>query len=265
MSDSLATVVFHEFETVQVIIQRMMGNGTEGAVVFNFFTRFGVNFRTISGPKLTQQIFRSLQDSIGDIPRLPIPPNSTLLGLDVAGKQKAPETVTYFGQEYDPSIIQGLGVLMIRANLLEQSLVKLFQVLAEIPIEKASAVFFSTVNMKARIDMIQALVPFSGLNEEMGKHLVKALNKSKDVVGRRNDLVHATWSFDGARLKAETYQPNASRKRKEIPVSAHSIETLAADYREAGLRVEAMCDTIPAFKYIALNTAATASSTSPSS
>jgi hypothetical protein len=91
------------------------------------------------------------------------------------------------------------------------------------------------------------------------------LEKAQGVTMRRNNLIHAQWSFEGKHLKAQTYKPNASKPRSEFVVTAKSVEQLAVDYRTAGTLIDAwVLDKVNA-DHMAADTAPAPSSGEPSS
>ena len=59
-------------------------------------------------------------------------------------------------------MLEILGVLIIRANLVEDALVSMLTALLETPRERAEALFYASQNMKARLDTIQAVGEQSG-------------------------------------------------------------------------------------------------------
>jgi len=247
-----------EFDTVMCFSASLMGNGNEGAVMFNFLTPPGQpNYRTILGPASTAQMGRTLADAAASIPNL-----SRVLMADVPG-QSLPDAkaVHYFGQDYDPAILQALGVLVIRANLLEKNLVLLFARLLSLKVDQAAAVFYSTVNMKGRMDMIQAATYEAGLSEAKLKSVLKALDKAQAVMARRNVLIHSQWSFKDGGFQIEAYKPNTATQHRVKVISAKDVETLAADYRVAGLTVASL---VFDAANMATNTARTPSSGEPS-
>jgi len=207
------------------------------------------------------QIHNALH-SIGRAPDLVL---SKTPGANTPGKpHEGPKTTTFFGQAYSDDILKALGVLMIRANLLEQSLISLLSAISGLDIEQSKSLFFSTHNTKARLDMIRALSIASKLNADVIAGLEKTLKSVNAVLGRRNELVHGHWKFVNDKFVVTLSTPNGKEKTKDIPVTAKSIEQLAADYHSMGTMVRATATTIPALRAIASNTAATASSGSPS-
>ena len=153
-------------------------------------------------------------------------------GKDVENKA----SVTYFGQEYPSDIIKALGVLMIRANLLERDPTTLFATLSGLEFTKAKALFYSTNNSKARFDMIRSIAATSYIQTERLKELGELLDKANGVMLRRNHLIHGNWSFKDDKFEVGYFQP-LSKPKQPVLVNAAHIEKLASDYRSAGMLI----------------------------
>jgi hypothetical protein len=184
---------------------------------------------------LAAQLASALNEAVAQLPQAPPIAPEFVRGTNVPGRLKAgKKTVKYFEQDYPSDVVSALGVLMIPANLLEQSLVDLLSALSRLDREKAHALFFSTSNMKARLDMIRAIADLASIPPERIKEVTDALDSVQSVVSRRNDLVHGFWQFEKDRFKVELFGPAKKNKVETIPVSAKTIEQLAADYRKSG-------------------------------
>lgn len=226
------------FDTQMALTQIALRDGCDPTITFSFVTPSGNLFETEIMPELAAELAASLEEVMaGMAQRPPVYRTSFSQAFSAAvpgDDHEGPRTATYFGQKYDTRILQALGVLVIRANLLEKSLVKLLGKLAGISPAKANALFYSTVNMGARIDMIRALA--EGLeNEHKRGQVYKALERTRAAVGRRNALIHGEWKFKKDKFEVSTYEPNKKQKKVTQVVTARSIEILASDYRLAGL------------------------------
>jgi hypothetical protein len=146
--------------------------------------------------------------------------------------------VTYFGQNYRSDILEAFGVLMVRANLMDRSLIRVFSAISGMHILRAEAAYYSTLAFKARCDLIRSLVPFAPIDDKLKKDIFDTLDKASSVAGRRNDLVHANWSFEKDRFTAATYAPNKKQKRTNLAVSAKFILEIASTYRSVGEKLE---------------------------
>jgi hypothetical protein len=243
-----------DFPTEMVATAVMMGNGTDGAVQFTFFTPAGTpHLRTVLRPEVTAELASDLMLAVSNIPNL-----NQAMGLASPRKRppKKPGEVQ-FGQSYPPEILQTLGLLMVRVNLLERSLVKLLSEVGGLSAAQAEGLFFSTQNMKARLDMIRVLSGVSDITEWPAAQVEKALQKAKAVAHRRNDLVHGHWTLNNDNFEVETIQPQNRNKRVGQTVTQKSLEILAGDYRVAGLLAEGAADTVRMARDMARNTEAT--------
>ncbi len=214
------------------------GPPTERSVLLFLSNKTGAQIVTALRPDVGAMLAKSLLECLASLPTPPpLPPHPTAL-VNVPGREPKSETEVYFGQQYKTAILQAFGVLMIRANLLDRGLILLFQAVTALPPEQAEAIYYSTQNFKARTDMIRAAVSQSNLASEHKAETNKALERANAVAGRRNDLVHADWSFDGDRMTASSYRPNTKRQRSAIKVNAKDILAIADDYRVAGVMLE---------------------------
>ncbi|HEX8665222.1 MAG TPA: hypothetical protein VF744_14465 [Beijerinckiaceae bacterium] len=204
----------------------------EGNLDFRFIMPSGVVTRTTIGPELAVMFASMLDEALASLPRPPKTPRHGFPGTRVPGGATEAETkATYFGQAYPIDILQALGVLMIRANLLERSLIELLSGLSQIETRRAEALFYSTVNMRARLDMIKALVPACSLEEREASRITRLLDRVNGISRRRNDLVHGQWSFARDKLRVEP----SGVKAQPIHVTAQYILKLASDYRRIGV------------------------------
>jgi hypothetical protein len=259
MTDSAGRPV--GFQSEGVFTEVLLG-GQSGSLKFTFITPPDQpNYETVIGPKLTVMLAQQLQFAASNVPSL-----SDRFGLDLPGRKPAKgKTATYFGQEYPVPILQALGVLMVRVNLLEVSLVELLGVIGGLTLRQAEALFFSTVNMKARFDMIRALAANSDLPLAALNNISDAIARARAVTERRNDLVHGRWSFLGDKFEVTRIEPNTTKALKPQVVTRKSLEQLATDYRLAGAFVKACVPLLSQERSMAEKTSRTPSSGEPDS
>lgn len=232
----------------------------DGAVQLNFVTMQGQLFVTIFGPQLA----RMLHDSLGQaLAASPTPDFATpSLGRDVPGKASGvAKPVVFFDQEYPADLLQALGVLVIRVNLIEKSLVRLLAALMDQSEQFAEAMFYASSNNKARIDLMLATLPHADLVGLEEGALSKLLTDYTSLSKQRNALIHGHWAFKKEKFTVHTYEPGSKGKKTQLPIaSVRSVLQLAANYRTSGMLIEGHAMTIAA-RNIAKKTASTPSST----
>ena len=128
--------------------------------------------------------------------------------------------MVHFGQTYNRKMLEILGVLIIRANLVEDALVSMLTALLETPRERAEALFYASQNMKARLDMIQAVASKAGLSPGDLQFFADVIKKVESVSRQRNQLVHGEWEFKGDKFSVQERKPLA-RAGKQRPVDGH--------------------------------------------
>jgi hypothetical protein len=243
---SLAKRPSLDFETHEVGVCQYEGEDASGYLDFWFFTPAGTIFRTILGPNLTVRLLYNCYRALASLPRPPSIIPGVIPGTLLPGDStSASNTITFFGQRYPTDIVSALGVLMIRANLLDQLMIDLLSALSDLTREKAHALFFSTANMKARIDMLRSLGPLVTLTENELEQLSDILDRISNVSERRNTLVHGSWRFRKDKFRVRTYKTAATEKSrvKTIYVTAKLILGIASDYRALGISIRMFCDT----------------------
>lgn len=220
------------------------------------------NFVTTFGPVGLAGLHQNIKDTLsglGEVPQhIPLP-NTALVG-------EIPETTKtkeFFGQIYDTEVLQMLGVLLMRANLLDQNLIELDSAVTGMTLEHAHARYHSTTNMKARLDILRASISISKFSEFTRSGAIDALDNAKGVTDRRNALVHSHWSFRNGKHRATVSRPNTSKPDREITVTAKTVLALAEDYYTVTLHLTGVTQSI--LRMAAEITASTPAEGDPSS
>ena len=220
----------------------------------------GQQLVTVFGPQLARMLHNSLGQALAAAPTPDFAEPS--LGRDVPGKASSIiKPVVFFDQEYPADLLQALGVLVIRVNLIEKSLVRMLAALIGQSEQFAEAMFYASSNNKARIDLLLATLPHAnlvGIEEgQISKVLLEYISLSK----KRNALIHGHWAFKKDKFTVHTYEPGSKGKKTQLPVaSVKSILQLAADYRSCGMELDAHALNISA-RDMAKKTASTPTST----
>lgn len=231
------------FYTTMVFAAGLHGGEANGHVMLHFFTPSGNGLTTTLNPECSATLEQSLKSALDSLPHRPNPIdvfNSYTPGTE----PRTSETSEYFGQNYPTKTLEALGLLMVRANLLDRALVQLFTKLSNLTLEKAEALFFSSRNNPARVSMILALLPTVEMIDEHKKNIGKALEKARSVMDQRNDLVHGEWSFSEEKMKVNLFTPAAVKPEKRLRtlnVTAPFIESLASEYRGVTMMLSAAC------------------------
>lgn len=251
------------FETGSVFVGVMHGGGG-GHLMLSLATTSHTLLTTILRPEIGAMLIRNLQASLATLPQPPNIGQHPLSGGDVPGKHHKGNTATYFGQEYRADILQAFGVLMVRANLLERSLIKLLSAISGLSADRSEAAYYSTSNFKARCDLVRSLVKFSPVKESTKNMILSSIDNASSVAMRRNDLVHANWSFYKDKFEIEIYRPNSNKgNRQKNIITSKAILDIAETYRSVGVMIEAQAGVVTTeATSIATNIAATPSSTS---
>lgn len=229
------------FYTDMIFASSLHDGEAKGHVMLHFLTPSGDGLTTTLNPECAVILERTLKDSLDSLPHRPKPIdvfNAYTPGPDSIGAA----TTEYFGQRYPAKTLEALGLLMIRANLLDRAMVQLFTKLSGLSVEKAEALFFSSRNNSARTGMILALLPTVNLLDEHKKDIQKALEKARSVMDQRNDLVHGEWRFNGEKMAVDLFTPTASKaekRHKTLTITPQFIEALASEYRGASMMISA--------------------------
>jgi hypothetical protein len=88
-------------------------------------------------------------------------------------------------------IVTALGALVIRASQHEAALVSLFCAIADTSRRQAGAIFYASVNAKARLDTMRALVAVSDFLPSRRLKIIGFLDRAKDLADRRNIYIHS--------------------------------------------------------------------------
>ena len=200
------------FETRFAIVALGSGENSANLLLFYFTTLTGDTLVTAIKPEIALIFASSLNESLASLPTPITAPKHPMAGADVPGQEHQGQTVEYFGQQYDPKILQAFGVLMVRANLLDRSLIRLLSTVSRMSAEASEAAYYSTLNFKARTDTIRAIAPTSNLPDGIKEKIGEALEKANAVAARRNDLVHSVWKFE----KEPFFPRKLSAKRQEL-------------------------------------------------
>ncbi|TCP67440.1 hypothetical protein [Sphingomonas sp. PP-CE-1G-424] len=144
------------------------GSGTAGATDLHLFTPDGepnyVTFLTPLGVGQINATTSQVMAQAGDVP------HEGQYPFAVPGAiRKGEGTKTFFGQEYDRAAIEALGVLLIRENLLDHGLIETYSAMTGVSIQQASNQYYSSTNMKTRLDVIRSLADVSSLSGERKK------------------------------------------------------------------------------------------------
>jgi hypothetical protein len=249
---------------VHVATAAMQGEGKSGWVDLHLFTAEGQpNYATLLSPEGVHGLAQSLLQAVQSMPTPP-PINVINLGGRLQGRiTYGPQTKTYFGDTYSLPVIQAMGVLMIRANLLDQRLIDLSAALTGATIAQATNQYYASVNMKARLDSIRAILPVSEISDLLISQIEgDSIKKASD---RRNDLVHARWNSRKGKHRAVIYKPNAKVKTTEVTVNEKHVLDIAEAFAGAHALLITGVHGVREARKPASNTAATLSSTEPES
>ncbi|MEN3113091.1 hypothetical protein ACFONG_15990 [Uliginosibacterium paludis] len=231
------------FYTTMVFAGALHGGDAGGQVMLNFFTPSGNGLTTILNAECAATLEFSLKNSLDALPHRPKPAN--IFNTYTPGAEsKSSSTTEYFGQQYPSKTLEALGLLMVRANLLDRAMVQLFTKLSGLSTDKAEALFFSSRNNAARVGMIVALLPTVDIKKEQKEDIKKSLDKARSVMDQRNDLVHGEWRFNEDKMAVDLFTPTApkpEKRHKTLTVTPQFIEALASEYRGATMMISAAC------------------------
>lgn len=252
--------------TVNFATAALLGNSTAGWVDLHLFTADGQpNYATLLSPEGVHSLAQGLLQALQSMPKPPPIPVISLGGRHQGSISYGPQTKTYFGETYSLPIIQAMGVLMIRANLLDQRLIDLSAALTGTTSAQAMNQYYASVNMKARLDSIRAILPVSDLSDVLISQIERALDRVKKASDRRNDLVHARWNSRKGKHRAVIFKPNAKIKVAEVTVTEKYVLEVAEAFAGAHALLIAAVQAVESSRNAASMTAATPSSTDPAS
>lgn len=220
------------FETSMAVSLTPQGGGENGVVQFLFFTSEKMVLTTRLGPNLTGELLQSLLQTISNMANPP-PIFETTFRSKLSGQShQGKDTQVHFGQRYKAQILNILGLLVIRANLLEVAMVNMLAALLEVPMERAEAIFYSSQNMKARSDMLRATAKTAKLKPALFDRVLSDIEKIDKVSRRRNQLIHGEWSFKGDKFSVKERKPLGKTSQDAIE-SFKSIEVIVEDFNAA--------------------------------
>lgn len=212
----------------------MKGSGEASSIDIQFITPDGEpNYATTLSPLGITQMVANLSGSIASWPKPPEIPINNLSGHIPGATSLSRTTKIYFGQPYETPVIQALGVLTMRANILDQALIKVLSLLTSITPDQAWAQYYATSNMKAKLDNIRALSNVSDLGEHAKFQLLGALDKVKSAADRRNEIVHGEWTFRNNKYRVIVHRPNSKTKRNELTVDEKFVLSIIEAYGTA--------------------------------
>ena len=254
------------FDTEHTASVSMLGNGSGGHVILRFLTPANVWLTTSFGPKLAAQLANELTSSLM---RMAIPPENwerPMMISPLKGTTKSSDTVAYFGQAYPREIVEVLGIIIIRANLLESELILLLALVSDMDMRRSEIAFFSARTNQARLELIRHMIPASRLTDEEKSAVVKHLERVKSIADQRNALVHGEWLFKSDKFAVAERTPSKKSKSQDTIISQKSLLELATKYHDEAvsinLTVSAAMHRLSAVN-IASNTSTTAASPSP--
>lgn len=165
---------------------------------------------------------------------------SSRSSLEAVLAVKFPE-VDHYGQD----LLTLIGIVTLRAGHLEEYLVHFMCAVSKIPPPQAHAIFYSSQNSKARLDMIRALIGASDFSKARREHAIMLLDLAKDLSDRRNDLIHSQYmiSMKGGnpppppeRVRVQN-KPATKQPYRSEAVNEEAIVQLAEDYENLRQRL----------------------------
>lgn len=225
------------FDTEIMASMSMMGNGSGGHVILRFLTPADVWLTTSFGPALAAQLANDLTSSLM---RMAIPPENwerPMMVSPLKGKTRSSNTITYFGQDYPRDIVEVLGIIIIRANLLESQLISLLTLVSDMDVKRSEIAFFSARTNQARLDLIRHMTPESRLTDEEKSTVITHLGKVKAIATQRNALVHGEWSFKADKFAVSERSATQKTKSQDTIVSHKSLTELATRYHDEAVSI----------------------------
>lgn len=240
------------FDTSAAMALTPQTHGLNGAIQLTFVTPANMIFSTLLGPHLTGQLVGSLLQAFSSMANPPRIFELNNLNSKLAGEpHEGNDTEIHFGQRYKTKILNILGLLVIRANLMEASMVNMLAALLELPLERAESIFYSSQNMKARSDMLRATAKTAKLDNALLEKVTGAIEAVDKVSRRRNQLIHGDWSFKGDKFSVKERKPLANSKTQDAIESFKSIEVVVQDFHFATVWMDLITADIVASRAIA--------------
>lgn len=234
---------FLPFSTTSLAVEQMFGGEVNGHVVLNFFTTSGDALTTTLRPGLAVMLEQSLKGALDSLPHRPKVQNS-FTTYTPGSEPTSGKTSEYFGQMYPSQLLESLGVITVRASLLDRSLVQLFIQMSGLPPLQAEEDFFSIRSTAARVDMMIELLPTVALREDAIININKALNKASLVIKKRNELLDGEWKFKDDEMVVEPFSLAANKSENgnnAITITSEYLDSLAAEYGAVTHMVSAAC------------------------
>ena len=217
------TVRFH---TSSFMFAAPRGDGWSGFCDLTFITpEQQADYVTMLSPQGVASMLQNLATISGTAPR-----QYTLGGKLTGSIKPSKRTTVYFGQSYQNDVAMALGVLMIRANLIDQGLIDLISALTNMSKAQATAQYYSSVNSKARNDSVKAVALNSEISEHTKSFICSTLEKIEKASSKRNSLVHGRWNMRKGKHRVELYKPSAAKTFSEITINEKYILDIAELY-----------------------------------
>lgn len=249
------------FPTISTLAQTMMGNNSGGHIVLHFITNQKLTISTELGPFAAALLSNQLNKSLSSMTVPPPEWEGFNHHAPLKGKSSASVTVTYFGQDYPRKVIEILGILIIRAGILEKSLIELLSAISASNTAVAETIFYSISNNKGRLDLISNMARRAPIGDSVRDEIVKLMLRIKKISNQRNILVHGDWEFKGDGFIVKERRAVPSNKGQSPIATFKSLSELASRYHDEVFAVQAMAAT--ATRNIAKNTASAAPSGDP--
>ena len=157
---------------------------------------------------------------------------------------KFPEVDAY-GQE----ALTAIAVVAMRAANLDDYLIHFMSVVSGLSLYQTRAIFHSSQNSKARLDMLRALVNSAGYSEARQAHALHLLDQTKALADKRNEYLH--WQYMVATTDGDapaytvmvSYKPATKKPHHSRRVNVKEIENTADAYAELRRRLwDFYCD-----------------------
>jgi hypothetical protein len=226
-----------------------------GAVEFHFLSPDGNTYVTLLGPLLTADLSGRLTNALSRMPEPPEVRANTSMQAPLKGTpHSGTNTATFFGQSFNKRLLELVGLLIIRANLLESALVRLLASILELRTDMAEAIFYSSQNTKARLDMILAALNASDIHPKTRAEIAKALDQVSNASQTRNMLVHGEWSFSGEKFSV-IEKKALGKKQKQSIQTEKSILELSQRFHDLSGLVGTFAQSINTLRSIDIKTA----------